>query len=128
MLKQKKAAIMKTLNEQTNSQKLTVASVKEVAQQWMEIADKDGNGHLDIKEFTDFFSKAEGAPLTQNEITTIFNEFDTTGDQQLSVEEFARAIYNVMLADQEDYTDDEDVEEGDDEGDHGHGHSPRHNE
>lgn len=73
----------------------------------MELADKDGNGHLDLKEFTDFFSKAEGAPLTQTEIVTIFNEFDTTGDNQLSVEEFARAIYNVMLADQEEYEDDE---------------------
>ena len=40
----------------------------------------------------------------------MFNEFDTSGDNQLSVEEFARAIYNVMLADNEEYSEDDEDE------------------
>jgi hypothetical protein len=35
---------------------------------WMAIADADGSGELDIREFTDFFSKIEGLLLTQDEI------------------------------------------------------------
>jgi Ca2+-binding EF-hand superfamily protein len=77
----------------------------------LEIADKDGNGTLDLKEFSVFFTKIEGIPLSQMEISNLFREYDQTGDNQLSVEEFARAIYNVLLADQEDYSDDDVSEE-----------------
>ena len=107
----KMADIMKNLNKQTSSQKLTVSTIKQVAQEWLEIADKDGNGTLDLKEFSVFFTKIEGIPLSQMEISNLFREYDQTGDNQLSVEEFARAIYNVLLADQEDYSDDDVSEE-----------------
>ena len=103
-LKQKKIAIMESLNAQTSAQKLTIESVQEIAMQWMDLADKDGNGTLDLKEFTEFFSKVEGMTVNNDEISQIFNDFDTTGDGQLSVEEFARAIYQNILADQEEYS------------------------
>lgn len=66
---------------------------------WMELADKDGNGELDIKEFSEFFNKLEGCMITSDEIQYIFDDFDGSGNQMLSVEEFARAIYQVVLAD-----------------------------
>merc|ERR1711970_52468 len=99
---------MKAINKQTSSQSLTVESVKNIAQEWMELADKDNSGTLDFKEFSDFFSKIEGTPVTQQEILTMFKDFDTSGDDQLSVEEFARAIYNMLLADNADYTEEPD--------------------
>ena len=65
----------------------------------MDLADKDGNGELDFEEFFDFFSKIEGIVVNEEEIKAIFNEFDGSGNGSLSVEEFARAIYQAVLAD-----------------------------
>lgn len=69
---------------------------------WMDLADKDGNGQLDLKEFSQFFANIEGMSVSQEEIAAIFKDFDATGDDFLTVEEFARAIYQQVLADQED--------------------------
>ena len=60
---------------------------------WMELADKDGNGELDFSEFREFFSKIDGIMISDDEIHAIFNDFDGSGNGMLSVEEFARAIY-----------------------------------
>ena len=76
----------------------------------MDLADQDGNGELDFKEFYDFFSKIEGIMITESEIKQIFEDFDTTGNGFLSVEEFARAIYQALLADQDEYSDSYGVE------------------
>ena len=65
----------------------------------MDLADKDGNGELDFEEFFDFFSKIEGIVVNEEEIKAIFNQFDGSGNGSLSVEEFARAIYQAVLAD-----------------------------
>ena len=87
------------LNAQTSGQTLTVEKVQEIALSWMDLADKDGNGELDFGEFYDFFSKIEGIVVSEDEIRQIFNDFDGTGNGCLSVEEFARAIYQAVLAD-----------------------------
>ena len=78
----------------------------------MELADKDGNGELDFQEFYDFFSKIEDIMVTEQEIRQIFDDFDGSGNGYLSVEEFARAIYQAVLADQDEYSDDEDDDYG----------------
>jgi Ca2+-binding EF-hand superfamily protein len=59
---------------------LNVESIQQVAMQWMELADKDGNGYLDLKEFSEFFTKIEGVAFSQEEIKQVFNDFDATGD------------------------------------------------
>ena len=102
----RKNEILKMLNTQTMGQTLTVDKVQEVALNWMDLADKDGNGELDFDEFFEFFSKIEGIVVNEEEIRSIFNEFDGSGNGFLSVEEFARAIYQVVLADQDEYSDD----------------------
>ena len=95
----RKNEILNLLNTQTIGQTLTVDKVQEVALNWMDLADKDGNGELDFEEFFDFFSKIEGIVVNEEEIKAIFNEFDGSGNGSLSVEEFARAIYQAVLAD-----------------------------
>jgi len=75
----------------------------------MEIADTDGSGELDYHEFHDFFSKIEGVMVTDDEIKQIFEDFDGSGNGSLSVEEFARAIYQAVLADMDDYSQNEEM-------------------
>jgi hypothetical protein len=108
MNNKKKQSLIEALNQQTTGQNLTVDKVQEVALNWMEIADKDGNGELDYQEFYDFFSKIEGVMVTDEEIRQIFDDFDGSGNGFLSVEEFARAIYQVILADHDEYSDADD--------------------
>ena len=71
----------------------------------MELADKNGDGELSFQEFYDFFSKIESVMVTDDEIKQMFNDFDGSGNGTLSVEEFARAIYQVILAENEEYSD-----------------------
>ena len=73
----------------------------------MELADKDGNGELDYNEFYLFFSKIESMMITDEDIRQIFEDFDGSGNGMLSVEEFARAIYQAILAENDDYSDDQ---------------------
>jgi hypothetical protein len=67
-LKKRKGELLKALNAQTSGQTLTIDKVQEIALNWMELADKDGNGELDFGEFYDFFSRIEGIMVTQEEI------------------------------------------------------------
>ena len=60
---------------------------------WMELADKNGDGELDYDEFYEFFSHIETIQVHEDEIKQIFKSFDTSKNGFLSVEEFARAIY-----------------------------------
>lgn len=92
------------MNAQTTGQTLTIEAVQEIALNWMELADADGSGELDYGEFHDFFSKIEGIVVTDDEIKQIFDDFDGSGNGSLSVEEFARAIYQAVLADMDDYS------------------------
>lgn len=72
----------------------------------MELADKDGNGELSFEEFHNFFSKLDSMMLSDEEIKQIFIDFDSSGNGNLSVEEFARAIYQAVLAENDEYSED----------------------
>jgi Ca2+-binding EF-hand superfamily protein len=74
---------------------LNIDDIQQIALQWMELADRDGNGQLDFAEFSEFFSKLEGIIVSDEEIEKMFKEFDMTGNGMISIEEFARAIYLV---------------------------------
>lgn len=101
MIKSKKAELLKAMNKQTSDQSLTIDSVQEIAMKWMELADQNGDGELDLKEFTEFFQKLDGFVVSDEEIKEIFDDFDGSGNRKLSVEEFARAIHQIVLADQD---------------------------
>jgi Ca2+-binding EF-hand superfamily protein len=74
---------------------LNIDDIQQIALQWMELADREGNGPLDFAEFSEFFSKLEGIIVSDEEIEKMFKEFDMTGNGMISIEEFARAIYLV---------------------------------
>ena len=65
---------------------------------WMDIADTDGNGELDFEEFTEFFQSLTNINVTEADLRRVFEEFDTSGNECLSPEEFAGATFKTFLA------------------------------
>jgi len=49
--------------------------------------DRDGSGTLNKIEFEDFIAKL-GIFLARQELTTVYNQFDTNKDGQIQYEEF----------------------------------------
>jgi Ca2+-binding EF-hand superfamily protein len=57
-----------------------------IAEQWMEIADIDGSGTIDLEEFKEFLSRLEKTEDIDAE--KIFNDCDENNSGELSVEGF----------------------------------------
>jgi len=57
-----------------------------IAEQWMEIADIDGSGTIDLDEFKEFLSRLEKTEDIDAE--KIFNDIDENSAGELSVEGF----------------------------------------
>lgn len=100
-LNKKKKELLGHFNVMNNEGKVSEEAVEKIATEWVELADRDGNGELDFKEFYDFFTKIEGLHMTDEELKQMHEEFDGSGNGMLSIEEFARAIYQELLADNE---------------------------
>lgn len=59
-MREKKNKLVKTIASQIEAGEISSEEhTKDIAEKWMEIADVDGNGTIDIKEFLDFVSKLD---------------------------------------------------------------------
>ena len=105
-MKRKKKEFAEALNLGDPAQ-LTPEKIAGLAINWMVLVDKDGNNMLSLEEFYDFFSSMEGVFMSDNEIQALFKEFDDSGNGQLSIEEFARAITHAIVPDEPDDDDPE---------------------
>ena len=85
---------------------MTPEKIAEHAIKWMEIVDKDGNNSLSLEEFNEFFNSMDGIFMTEQEIEQMFNDFDDSGNGELSIEEFARAITQAIVPDEPNDEDD----------------------
>ena len=81
----------------------------EIAESWMEIADVDGSGTIDMEEFKVLVSKLEYT-MEDDALKVVFDKEDSNDDGELSKEEFGNAIFSVLKANK-----DQAVEEDEDE-------------
>lgn len=98
-LKRKKREFAEAINLGDTSQ-MTPEKIAEHAINWMTIVDKDGNGSINLPEFFEFFYTMDGIFMSDNEIEKMFHDFDASGNGELSVEEFARAITHAIVPDE----------------------------
>jgi len=75
------------LNESLETgEELTEEKAEEVAEQYVKIADLDGNGTISLDEFKTFMQKLEGA---SEDCEELFNSFDEDKDGEITASEFA---------------------------------------
>lgn len=111
--KKKKNALCKSINlEATHVGKLTPEKVQAMAMEWIELVDVDRNGAIELDEFADFFRNIDGVYMSDEEIEQMFRGFDKSGDGSLTPEEFAQALYVILVPEgHEDDPEDDDGEE-----------------
>ena len=67
----------------------------DIAKKWMDIADTDGSGTIDLNEFKEFIAKID-KNITEDDIKQTFDAIDEDGNGELSVAEFGKAIYETF--------------------------------
>ena len=81
----------------THVGKLTPEKVQAMAMEWIELVDVDRNGAIELDEFVDFFRNIDGVYMSDEEIEQMFRGFDRSGDGSLTPEEFAHALYVILV-------------------------------
>ena len=82
------------MNEQIgNKEEITEDIANELADKYIELADLDGNGTIDLEEMKTFMNKMDGAP---DDCEDIFKQIDTDGDGEITKDEFAKLIMQVV--------------------------------
>ena len=61
----------------------------------MEIADTDGSGTIDVKEWLTFILKLD-KDMSNEKLTTIFESKDVNQTGELSLEQFGFAIFDAL--------------------------------
>lgn len=97
-LKIKKRELQRAINaDSTHVGKLTHEKVQQMATSYVNLVDADQNGLIEKDEFIEFFTNFDGICLSDEEITYLFKEADKNGGGHLSIQEFAEALFKIIV-------------------------------
>jgi len=69
----------------------------EIAEKWLALTDLNGNGTIDFFEFSEFVKKLEaGENFEDKQLQEMFDQIDTDGNGELSLEEFSTALFTAV--------------------------------
>ena len=108
-MREKKNKLVKTVKEKIDAgEDMSSEETTDIATKWMDIADVDGSGTIDIDEFKDMISKLDDS-ISADKVKEIFDGQDGDGSGELSVEKFGIALHEALkMMKEEDGGEDED--------------------
>ena len=105
----KKNKMLKKIKEEINDEEteMTQEAATALAKEWMDLADVDGSGTIDIGEFKDFTDKLE-CNLSADKVEAIFEAADKNNNKELDVEEFGASFFETIKSMKEEVEGDDD--------------------
>ena len=93
----KKNKMLKKIKEEINDddKEMTQEEATQIAKEWMDLADIDGSGTIDMGEFKDFIDKLE-CNLSAEKAEAIFNAADKNNNNELDIEEFGASFFETI--------------------------------
>lgn len=87
-IRDKKNKILKTIKDKIEEgEEIPEEEVTSIATKWMETADVDGSGTIDLTEFLEMISKLDDK-IEEGQVKELFSEQDAEGTGELSLEHF----------------------------------------
>ena len=107
--REKKNKMLKKIKEEINDDdaEMTQEAATALAKDWMELADIDGSGTIDIGEFKDFVDKLE-CNLSDEKVEAIFEAADKNNNKELDTEEFGASFFETIKSMKEVVEEDDD--------------------
>ena len=86
--------------EDSEMEDMDEESCIELAKKYIEVADQDGSGNIDLQEFLGFIMKLDKdlkSSVDGKKYEAMFNEIDTDRNGKLDEVEFGRALHQMLL-------------------------------
>jgi len=95
--REKKNKMLKKIKSEMDDDdtEMTEESASALAKDWMELADLDGSGTIDIDEFKDFVDKLE-CNLSEEKVEAIFEAADKNNNKELDIDEFGASFFETI--------------------------------
>lgn len=108
----KKNKMLKRIKDEINDddKEMTQEDATALAKEWMDLADIDGSGTIDLGEFKDFTDKLE-CNLSTEKVEEIFNAADKNNNKELDIEEFGASFFETIKTMKESVQEDDDDED-----------------
>ena len=95
-MREKKNKLVKNIKEKIDAgEEMSEQETTDLATKWMDIADVDGSGTIDIDEFKDMVSKLDES-ISADKVKELFVAQDGDGSGELSVEKFGVALHEAL--------------------------------
>ena len=95
-MKDKKNKLLKQVKDKLdNNEEFSTDDVNELASKWIEIADVDGSGTIDIGELSELVKKLDEG-FDDGKLTEIFKANDEAQNGELGSEKFGQALYECI--------------------------------